>query len=829
EGGGDGSDTEDAGGLSKGDKVEARYRGGAKFYPGKIARVNGDGTFDINYDDGDKEEDVKERLIKSLEKDYEFEYLNLRDKKNQVALAFNPPFPGSPPLFIGADDPLLFVLRKAAVDGGLDYANVRFCHDGQRVDGDGEATATSLGCNSPDGALQLDMFYELVGGSGDEEEGGMLQQLLQIAAEVTEPTETPVVTNAATAMALLQIASEVTEPAETPLVTNAANAMASVLMDENAEADDDDASQLPAAVDGWATDVGSLKAMTQDEMKSIFGRPAAFLGLGEDDRTRFFLAFRDAYNPLVADSSKLVEKTVIENIMTTTTHFCPNLLKDLLIQFINFTDNGKGGGGDVVLEQPRTDDDRAKRIWKHLGPNLGGGNGNIGKWNELGWDWRSQDDIDKAISRLKGMFVKVNLYRMKWLADNEVSPFVAACMQLISVLETGRATVEEAWQLVGVTTEVGEQQAKKAKLQRKIAEYIIRQTLSLEVDTEATQTQLDRALDLDLFALKKEGDGLTHNEDVHGPAFHDSKDGQRKLAKLTKGIRRASEGINSKAAAKLMHPNKTFGRVLSGSLSLNGATFMMVLNRRKDNKDKRWYAGKAWNFDTEEFNPPLREAARSLFGWIVIGENLVKAELIAAFLKYSDFFARHEGLGTSMKVLQNFIYALQKGDMTDTGGRTWKSFNSLGENGPNFDKDAAQNRGWDDFLGHKDDYDRDAHKPRMYNEATDSNAMGELMKILCTVAGVVTKNRSNQMGDGKKFEFGEHSVESIETYWAMIVAGDIPVWFEDAAKRKKNNITYLNILKRIHAEGKPFAEEEEEGGLEGDESGAEGDASAGEE
>ncbi|CAM9911399.1 unnamed protein product, partial [Choristocarpus tenellus] len=53
--------------LSKGDKVEAQYRGRGKFYKGKIARVNSNGTFDINYDDGEKEMNVQADLVKSLE------------------------------------------------------------------------------------------------------------------------------------------------------------------------------------------------------------------------------------------------------------------------------------------------------------------------------------------------------------------------------------------------------------------------------------------------------------------------------------------------------------------------------------------------------------------------------------------------------------------------------------------------------------------------------------------------------------------------------------------------------------------------------------------
>ena len=53
--------------LTTGDKVEARYRGRSKFYPGKISRDRGDGTFDVDYDDGEKETRVREDLIRSLE------------------------------------------------------------------------------------------------------------------------------------------------------------------------------------------------------------------------------------------------------------------------------------------------------------------------------------------------------------------------------------------------------------------------------------------------------------------------------------------------------------------------------------------------------------------------------------------------------------------------------------------------------------------------------------------------------------------------------------------------------------------------------------------
>ena len=43
-----------------------RYRGREKYYPGKISRDRGDGTFDIAYDDGERETRVEERLIRKV-------------------------------------------------------------------------------------------------------------------------------------------------------------------------------------------------------------------------------------------------------------------------------------------------------------------------------------------------------------------------------------------------------------------------------------------------------------------------------------------------------------------------------------------------------------------------------------------------------------------------------------------------------------------------------------------------------------------------------------------------------------------------------------------
>jgi len=55
--------------LAKGSRVEARFRNRRKFSKGEIARVNGDGTFDVDFDDGCKERRVLETNIKILDEE----------------------------------------------------------------------------------------------------------------------------------------------------------------------------------------------------------------------------------------------------------------------------------------------------------------------------------------------------------------------------------------------------------------------------------------------------------------------------------------------------------------------------------------------------------------------------------------------------------------------------------------------------------------------------------------------------------------------------------------------------------------------------------------
>jgi hypothetical protein len=49
--------------LQEGEPVDARHGGGKRLYEGEVASVNTDGTYDIVYADGDKEEGVALKMI----------------------------------------------------------------------------------------------------------------------------------------------------------------------------------------------------------------------------------------------------------------------------------------------------------------------------------------------------------------------------------------------------------------------------------------------------------------------------------------------------------------------------------------------------------------------------------------------------------------------------------------------------------------------------------------------------------------------------------------------------------------------------------------------
>lgn len=53
--------------FKEGDRIEGKHQGGMRWYPGVIAEVNPDGTYEINYDDGDEESDVIVEYIRHFD------------------------------------------------------------------------------------------------------------------------------------------------------------------------------------------------------------------------------------------------------------------------------------------------------------------------------------------------------------------------------------------------------------------------------------------------------------------------------------------------------------------------------------------------------------------------------------------------------------------------------------------------------------------------------------------------------------------------------------------------------------------------------------------
>merc|ERR1719230_809883 len=55
--------------YEEGEEVDVRHGGGKKLYPARIGGVNGDGTYDIEYEDGDKEQSVSIEMVVGQWKD----------------------------------------------------------------------------------------------------------------------------------------------------------------------------------------------------------------------------------------------------------------------------------------------------------------------------------------------------------------------------------------------------------------------------------------------------------------------------------------------------------------------------------------------------------------------------------------------------------------------------------------------------------------------------------------------------------------------------------------------------------------------------------------
>jgi len=92
--------------FAVGDKVQARYGGKARWYGAQVVADNGDGTYELRYDDGDTEKQVKTELIRSSSGGQE----ELMSKNTLCA--------STPSRDIGAKANAATVSRKASISPG---------------------------------------------------------------------------------------------------------------------------------------------------------------------------------------------------------------------------------------------------------------------------------------------------------------------------------------------------------------------------------------------------------------------------------------------------------------------------------------------------------------------------------------------------------------------------------------------------------------------------------------------------------------------------------------------------------------------------------------
>ena len=64
-----------------GDKVEGNYRGRNRWHPGRISRVRLDGTYDVDYNDGEKEDRVAVDCLRPMDDDGDRAYRSSSDRR----------------------------------------------------------------------------------------------------------------------------------------------------------------------------------------------------------------------------------------------------------------------------------------------------------------------------------------------------------------------------------------------------------------------------------------------------------------------------------------------------------------------------------------------------------------------------------------------------------------------------------------------------------------------------------------------------------------------------------------------------------------------------
>ena len=161
--------------FAVGARVECRHGGGEDWYAGEVASVAADGTYYIQYDDGDEEEGVEGDLVRDYEGtvgEMEGEEAGEGEGEAEVAVRYDHTDPGSP-IYIEADS---LAAQAAAIEQSLEvYAKQSLTRsavkaatadEGAAEDGaDGDEEAGAAG-----DAIFADLLrQEVEAGAGDED------------------------------------------------------------------------------------------------------------------------------------------------------------------------------------------------------------------------------------------------------------------------------------------------------------------------------------------------------------------------------------------------------------------------------------------------------------------------------------------------------------------------------------------------------------------------------------------------------------------------------------------------------------------------------------
>ncbi|KDO21598.1 hypothetical protein SPRG_22324 [Saprolegnia parasitica CBS 223.65] len=143
-----------------GAKVEARYKGKAKYYPGTITRCHSDETFDIDYDDGEVERRVEKDLVRPVSASGSDNGAQLEVGTKKDLIRVIPTKKTNKALKVGAKVEAKYKGKSKFYPGKI-----------TKVHGDGSSYDISYDDGETETRVESDMIRAMVDGSDDDDDG----------------------------------------------------------------------------------------------------------------------------------------------------------------------------------------------------------------------------------------------------------------------------------------------------------------------------------------------------------------------------------------------------------------------------------------------------------------------------------------------------------------------------------------------------------------------------------------------------------------------------------------------------------------------------------